>query len=163
MLDIDWGSLFGFTVSPLELFIRGTAMFWFLFLLFRFVVRRDVGSVAMADILIFVIIADAAQNALSGDYKSITDGVVVVGTIIIWNLIADWAGYKFKLLRPLLEPPPLVMIRNGQVNQRSLRSQYMTIDELKAKLREEGVDEISEVKLAMFEANGQFSVVKKDK
>ena len=162
-LDVDWNALFAFSVSPLELVVRGTAMFWFLYLLFRLVLRRDVGSVGMADILIFVIIADAAQNALSGEYKSITDGMLLVGTIVVWNVIVDWAAFKFQFLRPILEPPPLIIVRNGRINRRALRHQYMTVEELQSKLRAEGVESVADVKLALFEPNGEFSVISRKK
>ena len=48
---IDWALIFLFTVSPLEMVVRGSAVYWFLFCLFRFVLRRDAGSVAIADIM----------------------------------------------------------------------------------------------------------------
>ena len=73
-MSLDWGEIFGISTSPLELIIRGTVMYLFLFLLFRVAVRRRVGSVGMADILIMVIIADAAQNGMSGEYRSVTEG-----------------------------------------------------------------------------------------
>src|SRR3954464_5411121 len=63
--------LFGFSIHPAEILVRGTAIYWFLFLLFRFVLRRDTGSMAISDILLVVLVADAAQNAMAGDYKSI--------------------------------------------------------------------------------------------
>ena len=56
---MDLASLFSFHVSPLELVVRGSLIYWFLFLLFRFVLRRDVGSVGIADVLLVVLIADA--------------------------------------------------------------------------------------------------------
>jgi len=58
--------LFAFDVSPLELVLRGTLVYWLLFLIFRFIMRRDVGAVGIADILLLVIIADASQNAMAG-------------------------------------------------------------------------------------------------
>ena len=51
-MSLDWGAIFGLTVSPLELVVRGTAMYLFLFLIFRVVVRRRIGAVGMADILV---------------------------------------------------------------------------------------------------------------
>ena len=74
-MDLDWSALFGLSLSPLELIVRGTAMYWFLFLLFRVVIRRRVGAVGISDVLLLVIIADASQNAMSGDYQSISDGI----------------------------------------------------------------------------------------
>jgi uncharacterized membrane protein YcaP (DUF421 family) len=161
MFDVDWGEVFGLTMSPLELVVRGTAMFWFLYALFRFVLRRDVGSVGMADVLIFVIIADAAQNAMSGEYKSVSDGMILVATIVLWNVAVDWLAYRSAVLRRLLEPPLLVMVRNGRINRRAMREQLMTIDDLKAKLRDHEIESLDEVKLAAFESNGEFSVIKR--
>ena len=160
--EIDWSEVFGLSMSPIELIVRGTAMVWVLFALFRFVLRRDVGSVAMADILIFVIIADAAQNAMAGEYKSVTDGMILIGTIVGWNMLVDWLAYRIEPLRRLFEPPPLVLVRNGRINHRALSSQMMSVDDLKSKLREKEVDDPKDVKLALFEPNGEFSVIKRD-
>ena len=70
--------LFAITVPPWELILRGTLMYWFLFLVFRFVMRRDVGAIGVADVLLLVLIADASQNAMSGGYESVTDGAILV-------------------------------------------------------------------------------------
>jgi uncharacterized membrane protein YcaP (DUF421 family) len=160
-MSLDWGEIFGISVSPLELIIRGTAMYLFLFLLFRVVVRRRVGAIGMADILILVIIADAAQNAMSGEYKSITEGAILVGTIMFWNVAIDWLNFRVPALRPWLEPPPMLLIQNGRILHRNLRHEYVTEDELKAKLREQGVKDYSEVAEAHMESDGNVSVIKR--
>jgi uncharacterized membrane protein YcaP (DUF421 family) len=160
-MSLDWGEIFGISVSPLELIIRGTAMYLFLFLLFRVVVRRRVGAIGMADILILVIIADAAQNAMSGEYKSVTEGAILVGTIMFWNVAIDWLNFRVPALRPWLEPPPMLLIQNGRILYRNLRHEYVTEDELKAKLREKGVKEYSEVAEAHMESDGNVSVIKR--
>jgi len=148
-------------VPPLELIIRGSAMYLLLFLLFRVVVRRRVGAVGMADILVLVIVADAAQNAMSGEYKSVTDGAILVGTILAWDMLIDWLNYRVPALRSWLEAPPLLLVRDGRILQRNLRHEFVTEDELKAKLRQKGVAEISEVKEARMESDGEVSVLKK--
>jgi uncharacterized membrane protein YcaP (DUF421 family) len=160
-MSLDWGEIFGISVSPLELIIRGTAMYLFLFLLFRVVVRRRVGAIGMADILILVIIADAAQNAMSGEYKSITEGAILVGSIMFWNVAIDWLNFRVPALRPWLEPPPMLLIQNGRILHRNLRHEYVTEDELKAKLREKGVKDYSEVAEAHMESDGNVSVIKR--
>ena len=160
-MSLDWGEIFGVSVSPLELIIRGTAMYLFLFLLFRVVVRRRVGAIGMADILILVIIADAAQNAMSGEYKSVTEGAILVGTIIFWNMAIDWVNFRVPALRPWLEPPPMRLIENGRILHRNLRHEFVTEDELKSKLREKGVKDYSEVAEAHMESDGSVSVIKR--
>ena len=158
---MELSELFRITVSPWELIIRGTAMYLFLFLLFRVVIRRRVGSVGMADILILVIVADASQNAMSGEYKSVTDGAILVGTIIAWTQLIDWLNWRVPVLRSWLEPPPLPLIENGRILRQNLRKEYVTEDELKAKLREQGVDDVRAVAKAYMETDGQVSVIKR--
>ena len=160
-MSVDWGQIFGVNVPPLELIIRGTAMYLFLFVLFRVVVRRRVGAIGMADILILVIIADAAQNAMSGEYKSFTEGAILVGTILFWNLVIDWLNFRVPALRDWLEPPPMLLIRDGRVIYRNLRHEFVTEDELKSKLREQGVKDYSEVAEAHMESDGNVSVIKR--
>jgi uncharacterized membrane protein YcaP (DUF421 family) len=157
----DWNEIFGLSVSPLELVIRGTAMYLFLFLLFRVVVRRRVGAVGMADILVLVIIADAAQNGMSGEYRSITEGAILIATIITWNVLLDWATYKSSRLQKILEPPPLLLIDNGRVLRRNLRVEFVSEDELRSKLREHGVTDYAQVAKAYMEGDGEVSVIKR--
>ena len=157
----DWGELFGLSVSPWELIVRGSAVYWFLVIVFRFVLRRDTGSVGIADILLLVIIADAAQNAMAGEYRSITDGLILISTIIGWNVLIDWLSFRSVRLRRLFEPAPVQLVRDGRILRRNLRREYIVEEELMAKLREEGVDDVKEVKAAYFEADGAFSVIKK--
>lgn len=160
-MSLDWGEIFGLTVSPLELIVRGTLMYLFLFGLFRVVVRRRVGAVGMADILVLVIIADAAQNGMAGEYRSVTEGAILVGTIIAWNTAIDWLNYRVPALREWLEPPPLLLVQNGQLLHRNLRHEFVTEEELKSKLREKGVKDYSEVAQAHMESDGSVSVIKR--
>lgn len=135
---MDWGELFGLSVSPLEWIVRGTAMYLFLFMLFRVVVKRRVGSIGMADILVVVIIADAAQN-----------------------MLIDWLTYRVPKLQSILEPPPLLLIDNGRVLRRHLRHEFVSETELKTKLREHGVTDPAEVAKAFMEPDGEVTVLKK--
>lgn len=160
-MSVEWSELFGLSVSPLELIVRGTAMYWFLFLVFRLVIRRRVGAVGISDILLLVIIADASQNAMSGEYESITDGCILVATIVAWNYFIDWLTYQSSALEKMLEPPPLMLIRNGALLRRNMRHELISEDELKSKLREHGVSDLSQVAQSYMESDGQITVIKR--
>ncbi len=153
-------SMFGFGMDPLELVVRGTAVYWFLFLLFRFVLRRDAGSMGIADILLVVLIADASQNAMAGGYQTLADGLVLVSTIAGWNWLIDWAGYRFRAVRQFLEAAPVVLVRHGQLVRRNLRREMISTPELMALLREHGVTKLAEVHFARMEGDGQISVIR---
>jgi len=158
---MDWSELFALSVSPWELVIRGSAMYLFLFVLFRVVVKRRVGAVGMADILILVIVADAAQNGMAGEYKSVTDGFILVATLVGWNMLFDFLAFRFAFLRKLLEPPPLLVIEDGRVLWKHLRRELMSEAEMKTRLREHGVADPAEVHKAFMEPDGQMTVLKK--
>lgn len=153
-------ALFRFEVSPLELMLRGTLVYWFLFGLFRFVLRRDVGSIGIADVLLLVIVADAAQNAMAGGYQTVAEGLLLVGTICGWSWLMDWGAYRWPAVRRFVEPQPRVLVRQGRLVERNLRRELVTVPELMARLREHGVDKLADVKFARIEPEGDISVIR---
>lgn len=157
-----WSDLFSMGMSPLELVLRGTLVYWFVFLLFRFVLRRQTGSIGLPDVLLLVLIADASQNAMASGYTSVSEGIVLIGTIAGWSWLMDWAAYRFAVLRPLVEPPSCVLVRRGRLVRRNLRRELITVPELMALLREQGVDKLADVAYARLEPDGEISVIKRD-
>lgn len=154
--------LFALTVHPVELILRGTLIYLGLVFVFRFVLRRDVGSLGVPDVLFIVVVADAAQNALAGEYTSITDGVVLVGTLVFWNVALDWLGYRSPLFRRFIQPPSLPIIKNGRWVRRNLKSQWITTEEVHSKLRERGIEDIRQIRYATLEPDGEIGVLQFD-
>ena len=152
--------LFEFTVNPLELIARGSVMYLGLVMILRFVLRRDVGSMNMADLLFIVLIAAAAQNAMAGEYTSVADGAVLVATLVGWNVVLDWLSYRSTIFRRLVEPPPLPLIRDGKWVRKNLRKEWMTTDDVRSMLREQGIEDISVIKVARLEPSGELGVVR---
>lgn len=159
---MDWAWLVDFKVPAWELILRGSAMYWALFLIFRLVLRRDVGAVGVADVLFVVLVADASQNAMTGGYTSVAEGAVLVATLIGWNLLLDWMAFRFAWAHRLVEPRPLLLIRRGRVQHKHLRAEMITLAELRGQLRQHGVESFDEVKAAWFESDGQISVIKRE-
>jgi len=138
--------------------VRGTAVYWFLLLVFRFVLRRDIGAMSVADLLFVVLVADASSNAMQGEYRSVNDGLVLLTTLVGWNFTLDWLSYRVPAIARFLEPQPEVLIRHGRINRKAMKREMITLDELEAKLREEGVDSIAKVRIARLESDGKLSV-----
>ena len=148
--------------SLLAMVIRGTLMYLGMFVLLR-VFRRQAGSLSIADLLLIVIIADAAQNGMAGEAKSVTEALVLIGVIIFWDYLIDWLGFKSEMMSKVLEPQPLVLIENGRMNKANMDSQMITEDELMGRLREQGIEDITQVKKCCLESDGEFSIIRKDK
>lgn len=154
------GDLFQIHVSVPELVLRGTLVYWLLFLIFRFILRRDVGAVGIADILLLVIVADAAQNAMSGGYDTFAEGAILVLTIVAWNWLLDFLSYHFAPVRRFASPERLTLVSRGVPRLRIMRREFITREELQEKLREQGIEDLSEVKVAYLEGDGQISVIR---
>lgn len=159
--SIDWDSVFVPTIGIAEVVLRGTIMYFCMLLILRFVGRRQAGNFGPADLLVIVIIADAAQNALGKDYSSVTEGIALVLTIVGWQHCLDWLSWKYPVLRPILKAPPLKLVERGQVVSANLRKEMLTEDELRSQLREREVVELTEVELAMLEGDGRLSVLRR--
>jgi uncharacterized membrane protein YcaP (DUF421 family) len=158
VFGIDWKSAFVPSGSLWELVLRGTLMYFFLLAVLR-VFRREAGGIGMTDILLIVIVADAAQNAMSDDYQSITEGVVLVGTIVFWDFALDWLGYRYPGFRRLIRPQALPLIRDGRIMKQNLKRELMSEEELVSQLREHGVEHAAEVKRCYLEGDGKLSVI----
>jgi uncharacterized membrane protein YcaP (DUF421 family) len=158
---VDWNALFVPRESLVELVLRGSAMYLLVFTALRFF-RRESGSLGTADLLVLVLVADAAQNAMAAEYTSLTEGVVLVGTIFAWNFLLDWLAFRFPRAHRLLHGDPLPLVERGQVQWRNLRREFLTRDDLLEQLRQHQVDDVSEVKRCHLEPDGHLSVLKYD-
>lgn len=157
--QIDWHGIFVPDMPLLEIFVRGTVVYLALFALLRGVLQRQAGGVAVTDLLVVVLIADAAQNAMAGEYRSVPDGILLVATIIFWSYALDWLGYYFPSVGRLVHPPPLPLVKDGRLLHRNMRKELITRDELMTQLREQGVEDLSCVKTAHMEGDGRISIV----
>jgi len=163
LFGVDWQSMLVPTTAILELILRASLMYLAVFLMFRFVLMRQAGAVGMADLLVVVFVADAAQNALSADYRSVPEGLIVVGTIVFWAYAMDWLSYHVAWIQRIVSPPPLPLVENGRLMRRNMRYELISEDELMSQLRLQGVEEVSEVRSACMESDGRISVVKRDR
>src|SRR6185503_15718884 len=134
-----------------------TLTYLLLFFILRFL-RRETGAIGIADLLVIVIIADAAQNAMAGEYKSITEGAVLVLTIAFWDYALDWLSYRFPTIRRIVRPVPLLLIKNGRMIKRNMRQEMITEEELLSQIREQGVESVSQVQKCYLEGDGHISI-----
>ena len=160
--DIDWRGIFVPDTPLLETVVRGTVTYLALFALLRFVLKREAGELGITDLLVVVLIADAAQNAMADDYRSIPDGIVLVATIVFWSWALNWLGYRFPRFQRFVYPPALPLVKDGRLLRRNMRRELITEDELLSQLRLQGVSDLSQVEVAAMEGDGQISVIRRD-
>jgi uncharacterized membrane protein YcaP (DUF421 family) len=108
-LTINWQAIFIPSIPVLELIVRGSLVYLALFSVLRFLPSRQLGTLGIADLLVVVLFAEAAQNAMASNYTSITEGGILVGTVIFWSYFLNWLGYKIPKFQRFINPPPLLL------------------------------------------------------
>jgi uncharacterized membrane protein YcaP (DUF421 family) len=160
ILGFDIGAALTPDVSIFETVLRGLFMYVSIFLLLRVVLRGKTSALTVSDLLVLVLIADAAQNAMAAQYNSITNGVVLVATIVVASFVVDWLAFHFPVVRRFVYSDRKPLIATGRVIRRTLQEELMTEEELMTQLRLNGIEKVSEVKAAYLEGNGEVSVIK---
>jgi uncharacterized membrane protein YcaP (DUF421 family) len=159
MGTVDWSHVFLPDEPILEIVARGSAMYIALFFLLRFIVKREAGTLAITDVLVIVLIADAAQNGMSGTYNSVADGVILVLTILGWSYLFDVLAFHFPVWRRILRPARVQLINRGVLLQRNLAREMITKDELMGEIRAHGCGTLDHVRAAYIESDGMISVI----
>ena len=159
ILGFDIGKAFAPDVSLLETVVRGATMYFTVYLLLRVVLRGRTSAVTMSDVIVIVLIADGAQNAMSSSYLSVTNGIVLVATIVACSFIVDWLAFRFPIVRNFVHPERKALVLNGRVIRKALAEELMTEGELMSQLRLNGIEEPEEAKSVYLEGNGEVSVI----
>ncbi|WP_280502577.1 DUF421 domain-containing protein [Nocardia farcinica] len=157
----DWNILLPST-SPWELVVRGTVTFLVLMALFRVIGQREAGGLGLTDLLVVVLVAQAAGPGMLGDAATVADSMIVVVTMLGWSLVIDALAYRWPRLARIAKARPRTLIADGQLNRRVMRREFMTYDEVMSQLRLHGIAEIGHVKRAYLEPNGMVSVLPRD-
>lgn len=152
--------MWNLTVPWYELTIRTSVVFLSLFIMFRFFGKKHLGEMAAFDFILLLIISEAIQNSLVGDDKSIPGGLIVVLTLMVLTAAMNILAYRSRRMEKIIDGEPKVLIRNGFVIHQMMKKEKLTEQELYEAVREQGVMDPSEFKLATIEANGRISVIK---
>ncbi|HEY9661026.1 MAG TPA: YetF domain-containing protein, partial [Allocoleopsis sp.] len=162
LFQVDWQHLFLPHTSLIELAIRGSLVYFALFSTLRFLPSRQIGAVGMSDLLVVLLFANAVQNAMVGAYSSITDGFILLMTIVGWSYLFNWLGYRFPRVQRFLTPPPLLLVKDGEILQHNMERGLINKRELMSQLRQQGVHSLNQVKKAYIEGDGRMSVFTHD-
>jgi len=157
----DWNAVFVPTTALAEVMTRATLMYLFLFFAVRFLLKREGGAVNIADLLVIVAIVDGVGPSFSGSAQSITEAVVFVLTVIFWSWFLNWVSFRFPKLTFLTAAKPVILVKDGRMRRRAMAEALMTREELDQQLREQGVEKVEDVRLAVLEGDGEVSVVER--
>jgi uncharacterized membrane protein YcaP (DUF421 family) len=146
-------------IPVIEKVIRSAAVYLFLLVAFRLAGKRQLGQMTAFDLVVLLVISNVVQNALIGNDNSLGGGLLGATVILLLNAVVAWLTFRYKRVERLVEQMPTVLVRHGRILRENLRRERLSLPELRAALRREGVVSLRDVRYALLEEDGHLSVI----
>jgi uncharacterized membrane protein YcaP (DUF421 family) len=141
----------------MEIVVRAVVVYLILWLLLRVMGKRELAEMTAFELVLLVVIGDLVQQGVTQEDFSITGAFLSVGTLSVIIVLTSAVSWKFPRTRPILEDMPVVVIRDGQLIDETLRLEHVSVDELKEAARKEGIADLADVSWCVIEPDGRFS------
>lgn len=150
-------------MSPyLDIVIRSATVYLFLVLAIRFFGRKELTQLSTTDLVFIILISNSVQNAMVGPDSSLQGGLLAALVLFGVNFLLKWLMFRSPKFKELLESKPVILIHNGKLDIQHIHKLEITMDELEEAIREHGLSDYKEVKLAIMEVDGNISVISED-
>jgi uncharacterized membrane protein YcaP (DUF421 family) len=113
------------------------------------------------DLILLVVIGDLVQQGVTQSDYSLTGATTVIATLALLTVFTAWLSFRVRRLRPILEGDPIVIVADGEVLERNLRRQRMTVEEVESEARQQQIASLDQVRFAVLETNGKISFATK--
>lgn len=143
----------------MDLVARAVIVFFIVFLVTRVVGRRELSTMEPFDLILLVVTGDLVQQGVTQSDYSLTGAVTVIATIALLTVTLSYLSYKVPRLRPVLDGEPVVLVQDGEIIQRNLRRERITLGELLAAARQQQLPSLENVRFAVLETNGAISFI----
>jgi uncharacterized membrane protein YcaP (DUF421 family) len=144
-----------------DIVVRATVAFFFIFFLTRIVGRRELSTLEPFDLILLVVMGDIVQQGVTQNDFSVTGLMLAGSTIAVMTVLFSYLSFRVRRLRPLLAGVPLILVEDGNVIERNLERQRITVGELLAEARMQQIVKLEDIQWAVLETSGQISFVKR--
>jgi uncharacterized membrane protein YcaP (DUF421 family) len=145
--------------SFFDISFRSAIVYLFMIFAIRIFGKKELSQLSITDLVLILLISNAVQNAMVGPDTSLLGGLFAAATLFILNYLFKLLLYKSNLFSKIVEGDSYMLIYKGDIIERNMNSQRITISELEAVVREHGVAKIQDVELAILEKDGNISVL----
>jgi uncharacterized membrane protein YcaP (DUF421 family) len=145
----------------MDVVIRAAIGFAFVLFLTRVIGRRELSSLQPFDLILLIMIGDLVQQGITQNDFSVTGILLVGGTIGMLTVFVSFLSFRFPRVRPVLDGEPVIIVENGEPIDRNLRRNRITLEELAAAARQQGIASLDTVRWAVLETSGSISFIPK--
>ena len=145
----------------MDLVIRATVVFFFIFLMTRISGRRELSSLEPFDVILLVVLGDLVQQGLTQSDQSVTGTLIVISTITLLSVAIGWVSFRSGRVRLVTEGEPIVLVQDGHLIERNLRRERLTRGDLEEEARQQQIASLDDIRWAILEKGGSISVIPK--
>jgi uncharacterized membrane protein YcaP (DUF421 family) len=145
----------------MDLVIRATVVFFFIFLVTRIAGRRELSSLQPFDLILLVVLGDLVQQGITQSDDSVTGTLIVISTITLLSVAVSWLSFRSGRVRLITEGESIILVEDGHLIERNLRRERLTHGDIEEAARREQIASIGDIRWAILERDGSISVIPK--
>jgi len=139
--------------------LKSIAVYVFIVAAIRVFGKKEFAQLSVVDVVFILLISNSVQTAMVGDDTSLSGGLVAALALFAMNYVFKRLSLGSQSISKVIDGEPVLLIYNGEIRPNALKEASISLEQLKAVVREHGVEEISDVNLAIFEVDGNISVL----
>ncbi|MET0728717.1 MAG: YetF domain-containing protein [Acidimicrobiales bacterium] len=146
----------------MEIVLRASVVFFFLLLLTRGLKRRTLADMAPFEMILLVVVGDIVQQGVTQEDFSLTGAVLATSTFAFWVTVLSYVSWRWIRFGRIIDGIPIVIVQDGRPVIEALRVERLPIDEVLEAARQDGIDSLEKVRLAVLEPSGRISFIKEE-
>jgi uncharacterized membrane protein YcaP (DUF421 family) len=150
--------MFNLPLPILEKLARPVIVYLVLVVLLRIFGKRELAQLNPFDLVVLLSLSNTVQNAIIGDDNSVTGGVIGAVGLLAINWIVVRLLFSSPKLTRALEGQETVLVRNGEIDMKALKTESLTKEELVEVIHKQGFERVDQVRVCHLEPNGTFYV-----
>lgn len=141
--------------------IRAVILYAVIILMIRLMGKRQIAELQPSELVITILISEIASTPIQDTSAPVFTSLAVLFVLVSFEVLTSAVGLKSNKLRSLMQGHSVIVIRNGEIQMKELKKLRMTVGDLISALRQKDVFDVSQVDYAVFETNGQISILLK--
>ena len=146
-----------------DIILRSVSVYLFMVIALRIFGKKELSQLNTADVILILLISNSVQNAMVGSNTSLYGGIVAAFALFVINYIFKKIMLKSKFIKNLVQDKPEILVHNGKIDFKTIAKLGISNEELEEAMREHGVEYFKDIKLAMFEIDGNISIISGNK
>lgn len=142
-------------------FFRSILIYIFVLIVMRLMGKREIGQLQPFELAIAIMIADLASIPMTDPGIPISNGIISILGLLVMHLIISIINMKSIKAREVICGKPTILVYRGRIDEKALKKERFTINELEERLRENNVVSLGDVEYAILETSGQVTVIQK--